>query len=51
MVSNLNIQRPPDTALHHDPVLDVIKNFENHPSILEIKKQVPFPIFHSGKST
>ena len=27
--------------LHHDPVLNAIKKFENHPSILEIKNQVP----------
>ena len=28
-------------TLHHNPVLNAIKKFENHPSILEIKKQIP----------
>ena len=37
IVSNLDIQRPPNITLHHDPVLNAIKKFENHPSILEIK--------------
>ena len=41
IVSNLDIQRPPNITLHHDPVLNAIKKFENHPSILEIKNQVP----------
>ena len=27
----------PSITLHHDPVLNRIKKFENHPSILEIK--------------
>ena len=38
IVYNLDIQDPPDTTLHHDPVLNAVKKFENHPSILEIKK-------------
>ena len=37
-VPNLNIQRPPSIILDHDPVLNAIKKFENHPSMLEIKK-------------
>ena len=41
IVPNLDIQRPPSIILHHDPVLNAIKKFENHPSILEIKKQIP----------
>ena len=41
IVSNLDIQRPPSITLHHDPVFNAIKKFENHPSILEIKKQFP----------
>ena len=41
IVSNLDIQRPPSITLHHDPALNTIKKFENHPSILEIKKQIP----------
>ena len=40
-VPNLNIQRPPSIILDHDPVLNAIKKFENHPSMLEIKKQIP----------
>ena len=35
---NLDIQRSPSTTLHHDPKLNAIKKFENHPSILQIKK-------------
>ena len=35
---NLDIQRSPSITLHHDPKLNAIKKFENHPSILEIKK-------------
>ena len=38
IVPNLDIQRPPSIILHHDSVLNAIKKFENHPSILEIKK-------------
>ena len=41
IVPNLDIQRPPSITLHHDPVLNAIKKFENHPSILEIIKQIP----------
>ena len=41
IVSNLDIQRPASITLHHDPVFNAIKKFENHPSILEIKKQFP----------
>ena len=41
IVPNLDIQRPPSIILHHDPVLNAVKKFENHPSILEIKKQIP----------
>ena len=41
IVSNLDIQRPPSITLHHDPALNAIKKIENHPSILEIKKQIP----------
>ena len=44
IVSNLNIQRPPNITLHHDPVLNAIKKIENDPSILEIKKQGPSDI-------
>ena len=40
-MSNLDIQRPPSIILHNDPVLIPIKKFEKHPSILEIKKQIP----------
>ena len=40
IVPNLDIQRLPSIALHHDPVLNAITKFENHPSILEIKKQI-----------
>ena len=36
----LNVQRPPNATLHHDPGLNAIKQFENHPSILDIKNQV-----------
>ena len=32
------IQRPPSIILHHDSMLNAIKKFENHSSILEIKK-------------
>ena len=42
ILSNLDIQRPPNITLHHDPVLNVIKKLENHPSILEIKKKNKF---------
>ena len=38
IASNLDIQRPPSITLNHDPVLNSIKKFEIHPSILEIKK-------------
>ena len=41
IVPNLDIQRPPSIILHHDPKLNAIKKIENHPSILEIKKQIP----------
>ena len=41
IVPNLDIQRPSSIILHHDPVLNAVKKFENHPSILEIKKQIP----------
>ena len=41
IVSNLDIQHPPNISLHHYPVLNAIKKFENHPSILVIKNQVP----------
>ena len=41
IVPNLDIQRPPSIIFHHDPNLNAIKKFENHPSILEIKKQIP----------
>ena len=41
IVCNLDIQRLPSITLYRDPVLNAIKNLENHPSILEIKKQVP----------
>ena len=41
IVPNLDIQRPLSIILPHDPVLNAIKKFENHPSILEIKKQIP----------
>ena len=40
-ILNLNIQRPPNITLHHDPVLNTIKKLENHPSILKIEKQIP----------
>ena len=39
IVSNLDIQRPPSISLTHDPVLNAIKENENHASILEIKKK------------
>ena len=39
IVSNLDIQRPPNTTFHQDPVLTAIKKFENYPSILEIKNK------------
>ena len=38
IASNLDIQRPPNITFHHDPLLNAIKKFENHPSILEIKE-------------
>ena len=41
IVPNLDIQRPPSIILHHDSKLNAIKKIENHPSILEIKKQIP----------
>ena len=41
IVPNLDIQRPPSIILHNDPVLIAIKKIEKHPSILEIKKQIP----------
>ena len=44
IVSNLDIQHPPNITLHHDLVLNAIKKFENNPSILQIKKQVPFDV-------
>ena len=37
-VSNLDILHSPNINLHHDPVLNAIKKFENYPSILEMKK-------------
>ena len=39
IVPNFDIQRPSSITLHDDPVLNAIKKFKNHPSILEIKKQ------------
>ena len=39
IVSNLDIQRSANTTLHHDPVLNAIKKFENHSSIQEIKNK------------
>ena len=39
IVPNLDIQRPPSIILHHDPVLNAIKKFDNHPSILELKNK------------
>ena len=39
IVPNLDIQHPPSIILHHDPVLNAIKKFENYPSILVIKKK------------
>ena len=41
IIPNLDIQRPPSITLHHDPVLNAIKQFENHSSILKIKKKIP----------
>ena len=38
IVSNLDIERPRSIMLHHDPVLNAIKKFENHSSILKINK-------------
>ena len=38
IVSNLAIQRPPNTTLHHGAISIAIKKSEYHPSILEIKK-------------
>ena len=38
IVPNLDIQSPPSVILHHDPVLNTTKKFENHPSILEKTK-------------
>ena len=38
IVPNLDIQSPPSIILHHDPVLNTTKKFENHPSILEKTK-------------
>ena len=31
IVSNVDIQRPPNITLHHDPVLNAIKKFEKSP--------------------
>ena len=49
IVPNLDIQHPASIILHHDPVLNAIKKFENYPSILVIKKKnsvrCSFPIF------
>ena len=39
IASNLDIQHPVNITLHHDPVLNAIKIFENHPSVLEIKNK------------
>ena len=38
IVPNLDIQHPPNNTLHHDPLLNAIKIFENNPSILQMKK-------------
>ena len=38
IVLNLDIQRPPNTTLHHGTMSIAIKKSEYHPSILEIKK-------------
>ena len=55
IVSNLDIYHPPSTTLHHDPVLNAMKKFKNHPSILEIKKinsvWCSFPPFSLRKVT
>ena len=37
IVLNLDIERPPNITLHHNLVLNAIRKFENHQSILEIK--------------
>ena len=52
IIPNLDIQRPPSITLHHDPVLNAIKQFENHSSILKIKKKFrlkELSHFYSGK--
>ena len=38
IVLNLDIQRPPNTTLHHGAMSIAVKKSEYHPSILEIKK-------------
>ena len=38
IVNNLNIQRPIFSHEHDDPIVNAIKNFEQHPSILKIKE-------------
>ena len=39
IVSNVDIQRPPNITLPNDQVLTVIKKIESHLSILEIKNK------------
>ena len=39
-MENLNIERPNLSQVHTDPTLDIIKNFERHPSILKIKDSI-----------
>ena len=38
IVSNLHIQRSPNITLHHDPVLNTIKKFENRLKYTRDKK-------------
>ena len=49
-MENLNIERLNLPQLHTDPVLNIIKKFEQHPSIFKIKGNIKQTISFSFQS-
>ena len=49
-VENLNVERLNLPQLHTDPVLNIIKKFEQHPSIFKIKDNIKQTISFSFQS-
>ena len=44
IVSNLDLQRPPNISLHHDPVLNAVKKLKTAQKYTRNKKHVPFDV-------